>query len=341
MNILEHIPYDNRLTRFFPRECCGGNGSAKYEFATINGQSIISGGNIEITNEFDKNINDLANYYNITQTDYLINENTEYYHIDNICCGIVEEINPVSLQFDGHNLDLFTRIDASDADLAKMTNNPDKYRMVLLTWHKRRSLSPVSLSNSHGEWHVPMFNPNWNKNTGEQLHPAENKYSFNDTWWAIKPNQIGGVETSPRYVKWFNDKHFEDVLSYQLQIEINFDNLNEIDESRAMRSMMMTQMDSGNINTIIEAVEESRKKQYLIYKREMERHVYFKNCQTTNQPKRFGVALFKYDVATDRWNMISNIASLRFVIQREYLAPYLRKEGQKYLPFKMSVKFDN
>lgn len=316
MNYLEHYPYDYRLTRFYPKECCGGSGTTKYEFATINGQSIISGGNIEIKNEFDKNINDLTNYYNITQTDSLIDDKTEFYHIDNICCGAPEEINPDTLQFDGHNLDLFTRIDASDADIANMTNKPDKYRMVLLTWHKRHSLNPVLLANSHGEWHVPMFSPHWNKNTGGQIHMAENQYAFEDTWWTIKPNIIAGTETSPRYVRWFNEKHFEDVLSYQLEIEIDASKVADMDNAKANND-------------------------YLSYKRAMERHVYFSNCMTYNHPKRFGVALFKYDEDTDRWNLISNIASLRFVIQREYIPTYLRDEEREYFPFTMSVKFDN
>lgn len=56
MNYLEHYPYDYRLTRFYPKECCGGSGTTKYEFATINGQSIISGGNIDELHKENKKL---------------------------------------------------------------------------------------------------------------------------------------------------------------------------------------------------------------------------------------------------------------------------------------------
>ena len=80
--------------------------------------------------------------------------------------------------------DMYVVIENLDADIV---NNPDNYRIVLLTWKRKKG--------EGNRWRVPMFSPRWNADTGAIVRNGTTcAIAWNNTWWPITGNKT----------KWWN-----------------------------------------------------------------------------------------------------------------------------------------
>ena len=80
--------------------------------------------------------------------------------------------------------DMYVVIENLDADIV---NNPDNYRIVLLTWKRKKG--------EGNRWRVPMFSPRWHADTGAIVSIGTPcSIAWNNTWWPITGNET----------KWWN-----------------------------------------------------------------------------------------------------------------------------------------
>ena len=80
--------------------------------------------------------------------------------------------------------DMYVVIENLDVD---MVNNPDNYRIVLLTWKRKKG--------EGNRWRVPMFSPRWHADTGAIVSSGTPcVIDWNNTWWPITGNKT----------KWWN-----------------------------------------------------------------------------------------------------------------------------------------
>ena len=80
--------------------------------------------------------------------------------------------------------DMYVVIENLDADIV---NNPDNYRIVLLTWKRKKG--------EGNRWRVPMFSPRWHADTGAIVSSGTPcVIDWNNTWWPITGNKT----------KWWN-----------------------------------------------------------------------------------------------------------------------------------------
>ena len=80
--------------------------------------------------------------------------------------------------------DMYVVIENLDADIV---NNPDNYRIVLLTWKRKKG--------EGNRWRVPMFSPRWHADTGQIVRSGTPcVIDWNNTWWPITGNET----------KWWN-----------------------------------------------------------------------------------------------------------------------------------------
>ena len=80
--------------------------------------------------------------------------------------------------------DMYVVIENLDVD---MVNNPDNYRIVLLTWKRKKG--------EGNRWRVPMFSPRWYADTGAIVSSGTPcAIDWNNTWWPITGNKT----------KWWN-----------------------------------------------------------------------------------------------------------------------------------------
>ena len=80
--------------------------------------------------------------------------------------------------------DMYVVIENLDADIV---NNPDNYRIVLLTWKRKKG--------EGNRWRVPMFSPRWHADTGAIVSIGTPcSIDWNNTWWPITGNET----------KWWN-----------------------------------------------------------------------------------------------------------------------------------------
>ena len=80
--------------------------------------------------------------------------------------------------------DMYVVIENLDVDIV---NNPDNYRIVLLTWKRKKG--------EGNRWRVPMFSPRWNADTGAIVSSGTPcVIDWNNTWWPITGNET----------KWWN-----------------------------------------------------------------------------------------------------------------------------------------
>ena len=80
--------------------------------------------------------------------------------------------------------DMYVVIENLDVDIV---NNPDNYRIVLLTWKRKKG--------EGNRWRVPMFSPRWHADTGAIVSIGTPcSIAWNNTWWPITGNET----------KWWN-----------------------------------------------------------------------------------------------------------------------------------------
>ena len=80
--------------------------------------------------------------------------------------------------------DMYVVIENLDVDIV---NNPDNYRIVLLTWKRKKG--------EGNRWRVPMFSPRWHADTGAIVSSGTPcVIDWNNTWWPITGNKT----------KWWN-----------------------------------------------------------------------------------------------------------------------------------------
>ena len=80
--------------------------------------------------------------------------------------------------------DMYVVIENLDVDIV---NNPDNYRIVLLTWKRKKG--------EGNRWRVPMFSPRWHADTGAIVSSGTPcVIDWNNTWWPITGNET----------KWWN-----------------------------------------------------------------------------------------------------------------------------------------
>ena len=80
--------------------------------------------------------------------------------------------------------DMYVVIENLDVDIV---NNPDNYRIVLLTWKRKKG--------EGNRWRVPMFSPRWHADTGAIVSIGTPcVIDWNNTWWPITGNET----------KWWN-----------------------------------------------------------------------------------------------------------------------------------------
>ena len=80
--------------------------------------------------------------------------------------------------------DMYVVIENLDANIV---NNPDNYRIVLLTWKRKKG--------EGNRWRVPMFSPRWHADTGAIVSIGTPcSIAWNNTWWPITGNET----------KWWN-----------------------------------------------------------------------------------------------------------------------------------------
>ena len=80
--------------------------------------------------------------------------------------------------------DMYVVIENLDVDIV---NNPDNYRIVLLTWKRKKG--------EGNRWRVPMFSPRWHADTGAIVsNGTPCTIDWNNTWWPITGNKT----------KWWN-----------------------------------------------------------------------------------------------------------------------------------------
>ena len=80
--------------------------------------------------------------------------------------------------------DMYVIIENLDANIV---NNPDNYRIVLLTWKRKKG--------EGNRWRVPMFSPRWHADTGAIVSIGTPcSIAWNNTWWPITGNET----------KWWN-----------------------------------------------------------------------------------------------------------------------------------------
>ena len=80
--------------------------------------------------------------------------------------------------------DMYVVIENLDVDIV---NNPDNYRIVLLTWKRKKG--------EGNRWRVPMFSPRWSADTGVVVRSGTPcVIDWNNTWWPITGNKT----------KWWN-----------------------------------------------------------------------------------------------------------------------------------------
>ena len=80
--------------------------------------------------------------------------------------------------------DMYVVIENLDANIV---NNPDNYRIVLLTWKRKKG--------EGNRWRVPMFSPRWHADTGQIIRSGTPcSIAWNNTWWPITGNKT----------KWWN-----------------------------------------------------------------------------------------------------------------------------------------
>ena len=80
--------------------------------------------------------------------------------------------------------DMYVVIENLDANIV---NNPDNYRIVLLTWKRKKG--------EGNRWRVPMFSPRWHADTGAIVRSGTPcAIDWNNTWWPITGNKT----------KWWN-----------------------------------------------------------------------------------------------------------------------------------------